>query len=91
MIVILPAKQKSSTEDIHKDIPDYPFMKASKEILDNIPNTWKQYPDTLEGRCNIITMEYNELMNTRNLEEKSHELVHLASACLHLWRQINGK
>jgi hypothetical protein len=52
-----------------------------------------QYPDTPEGMTKIIEMEYGEVMaawkDQLGTEAVSHELVHLASACLHLWRRLN--
>ena len=69
---------------------DYAFMEQSEKVLSNLPDTWKQYPDTIDGMCKIIDMEYNELKMAKTTETKSHELVHLASACLHLWRKLNN-
>ena len=69
---------------------DWKFMEMSGEVLDNLPSTWRQYPDTAAGRMSIIDMEYKELHDARRDEDVSHELVHLASACLHLWRRINN-
>lgn len=65
---------------------DYAFMEESEKVLNDIPDTWKAYPQTIDGAMNIISMEYKELQNAK---DKSHELVHLASACLHLWRMLN--
>lgn len=65
---------------------DWPFMEQSGEVLADIPQTWRAYPDNEAGRMNIVTMEYNELMKAQTPVDKMHELVHLASACLHLWR-----
>lgn len=67
---------------------DWAFMKQSEEVLDNLPETWLQYPDNEQGRISIIDMEYLEFKQAKTKEEKEHELVHLASACLHLWRQL---
>ena len=66
---------------------DQAFMEYSKEILNNIPDTWKAYPQTIEGAMSIIDMEHKELLQpTAN---KSKELVHLATACLYAWRMLN--
>ena len=67
---------------------DWPFMQESEEVLTNIPDTWKAYPNTMQGKCDIIDMEYCELQKAMTIEEKRHELVHLASACLYLWREL---
>ena len=65
---------------------DWPFMEQSGEVLNALPKTWTAYPDNEAGRTNIVTMEYNEFMKAQTPTDKMHELVHLASACLHLWR-----
>lgn len=65
---------------------DWEFMKQSGEILRNLPETWTAYSDDEGGRMGIIQMEFNELMNAKGTDAREHELVHLASACLHLWR-----
>lgn len=77
-----------------KDKPkDWAFMQKSGEVLKNLPATWMQYPNTPEGMTKIIEMEYGEVMaawkDKLGTEAVSHELVHLASACLHLWRRLN--
>lgn len=69
---------------------DWEFMRQSGEVLDNPPETWKAYPDTEAGKVQIIKMEYEELMKTNTPEDQKHELVHLASACLCLWRKLNN-
>lgn len=72
---------------------DWAFMEQSDETLKNLPATWIQYPNTAEGMVKIIEMEYGEVMAAwkEKMGDKavSHELVHLASACLHLWRRLN--
>ena len=69
---------------------DWPFMEESGKVLSDLPDTWKAYNlDTIKGRCDVIDMEYNELKKAVSKEEKMHELVHLASACLFLWRKLN--
>lgn len=67
---------------------DWGFMEESEKVLANIPDTWKAYPQNIHGGMSIISMEYEELMKAP-AEERMHELVHLASACLHLWRMYN--
>lgn len=69
---------------------DWEFMEQSGEVLKNLPATWRAYPDTEEGRMGIVKMEYGELMKAQTDKEKMHELMHLASACLHLWRLYNA-
>ena len=70
---------------------DWEFMKESGEVLENIPDTWKQYPLNTSGKAAIIDMEYKEMVAATAKEAKMHELVHLASACLNLWRELNAK
>lgn len=69
---------------------DWKFMEESAKTLNNIPETWTAYSDNEGGRMSIIGMEYNELKQAKTKEEKMHELVHVASACLHLWRLYAG-
>ena len=71
---------------VQKKPKDWEFMKQSGDVLRNLPETWAAYPDNEGGRIAIIQMEFNELMNAKGTEAREHELVHLASACLHLWR-----
>lgn len=68
---------------------DWEFMARSKETLERHPDTWGAYPDTAEGAMRIIDMEYGELRKAPD-GAKSQELVHLATACLLLWRRLNG-
>ena len=65
---------------------DWEFMHQSGEVLRNLPETWTAYPDTEGGRKAIVEMEFKEFMDAKTTEAREHELVHLASACLHLWR-----
>lgn len=74
---------------VQKKPKDWRFMKESGEVLANLPETWTAYADNEGGRLAIIEMEYKELMNAQGAEARSKELVHLASACLHLWRLYN--
>lgn len=69
---------------------DWAFMKQSGNVLKNYPATWMSYPNTVEGVRGIINMEYNEYRNAESYQDISHELVHLASACLLLWRKLNN-
>lgn len=81
-------------EEWTKDKPkDWEFMVQSGNTLKNLPPTWMSYPDTPEGMVGIIAMECGEVMaawkEKMGAEAVSHELVHLASACLHMWRRLN--
>ena len=90
---IKPAeKMLRSVKASEDDKPaDWPFMEQSGEVLADIPATWKQYPDTIAGRMQIIDMEYCELQNAKAKGgDVSKELVHLGSAALYLWRMINN-
>ena len=69
---------------------DWAFMKQSGNVLKNYPATWMTYPNTIEGARGIIDMEYNEYKNAASYQDISHELVHLASACLLLWMKLNN-
>ena len=68
---------------------DWKFMEQSGEVLADIPATWMAYKNDVEGMRGIISMEYHEFKKAENEKEMSHELVHLASACLYLWRHLN--
>ena len=68
---------------------DWAYMEQSGETLRDMPDTWKAYDQDEKGRMDIIKMEYGELLKAKTEEEVSHELVHLGSATLHLWRLLN--
>ena len=94
MYVYIPSVKKSLRDDSgasesYVSISDRKFMDCCEEVLSDIPDTWKEYPDTKTGRMGIVDMEYLELRAVKTNEEMKHELVHLASACLHLWRLLN--
>ena len=84
------AEKKEWTREKPKD---WAFMEQSGEVLRHFPATWNQYPNTEAGMMKIIEMEYGEVMTAckddLGTEAVSHELVHLASACLHMWRRLN--
>ena len=69
---------------------DWKFMEQSALTLNSLPETWTAYSSDEGGRMGIIDMEYGELKKAKTKEEKMHELVHVASACLHLWRLYAG-
>lgn len=69
---------------------DWAYMEQSGKVLKDLPETWKAYAQDEAGRMAIIKMEYAELMKAQTPEEISHELVHLGSATLHLWRLLNN-
>lgn len=75
---------------VQKKPRDWEFMAQSAKTLANLPETWTAYASDEGGRMGIIQMEYGELMKAQTKEEKMHELVHVASACLHLWRLYAG-
>ncbi len=68
---------------------DWAFMEQSGKVLAAMPETWKKYPPTTEGMMGIIEMEMGELKKAGNDTDRSHELVHLASAALRMWRYLN--
>lgn len=84
------AEKKEWTKDKPKD---WAFMEQSGKVLKDYPATWMQYPNTVEGVRAIVEMEYGEVMaacrDQLGAEAVSHELVHLASACLLMWRKLN--
>ena len=79
-------EQKFDWALVQQKPKDWEFMAQSGEILRNLPETWTAYPDNEGGRLAIIELEFKELMEAKGVEAREHELVHLASACLHLWR-----
>ena len=85
-------KKTEKKEYISMEKPkDYAFMEQSDKVLKNLPMTWRTYPKNIDGAKGIIDMEYNEMKKAKTDEEISKELVHLASACLYLWRMMNVK
>jgi len=84
MLVIIP-----DSKSLNKP-KDWAFMAKSEQVLNNIPETWKQYPNSIQGKTEIIDMEYNEFKQAQTIKERQHELIHLASACLNLWRTLEG-
>ena len=88
--------RKSLAKDTWEEIKnrnkpkDWKFMEEAEKVLANIPDTWKTYPRNEQGMCDIIDMEYKELKEAIGKENKKHELIHLASACLNLWRKLNN-
>ena len=85
--VVMP-KTKAQAQEAKP--ADWPFMEQSAKMLADFPETWRQYPDTTNGAMAIITMEYEELMRQKDAADKMRESVHLASACLHLWRMLHA-
>ena len=81
--------QRSDSKTV-ADPDDWPFMEQSGKVLANIPDTWKAYPNTEAGMMDIIKMEFGEVTRAGSPKERMAELVHLASACLHLWRHYNA-
>ena len=73
---------------------DWAYMEMSGQVLRNPPETWKVYPDNEEGKRAIIDMEYHELQNAIAInapkEDIMRELVHLGSATLAMWRELNA-
>ena len=90
VIKVKESNKEYSYCDSKEKPKDWAFMEQSGEVLRNIPDTWKQYPDTEAGAMSIIDMEMNELKKTTTVEDMKHELVHVGSACLHLWRKLMG-
>lgn len=84
MLVIIPGNKSLDKPK------DWAFMAKSEQVLNNIPETWKQYPNSVQGKTEIIDMEYNEFKQAQTIKERQHELIHLASACLNLWRTLEG-
>lgn len=96
LVPVPHTEEKESTDKEYKEaaskaLPeDWAFMEQSGKVLEDLPKTWKAYPNTEEGMMGIIKMEYGELQNAQTVKDKMHELVHLASACLHLWRHYHA-
>lgn len=89
LIVYKKTDTETPTKSTWEKPKDWAYMEQSGEVLRNLPETWMQYPDTVPGMMAIIDMEFNELHQATTDKEKSHELVHLGSACLRLWRRLN--
>lgn len=81
--------KKSSPSPAFQKPKDWEYMRQSGEVLKDLPETWEAYEQDEKGRMSIIKMEYEELLKAKTPEEMSHELVHLGSATLHLWRLLN--
>ena len=81
--------KKPSTAPAFQKPKDWEYMRQSGEVLKDLPETWEAYEQDEKGRMSIIKMEYEELLKAKTPEEMSHELVHLGSATLHLWRLLN--
>ena len=93
-VILHDYKEESGQKVSELNIPaqkpkDWEFMKQSGEVLSDIPDTWKAYPHDTQGMKDIINMEYHEFKKAETTKDMSHELVHLASACLYLWRHLN--
>lgn len=84
-VIIFPSQEKETTKP-----KDYKFMEESEQVLNDPPATWMKYPYSEDGLMSIIDMEYNELKEATTTEQKKHELIHVASACLHLWRKLSN-
>ena len=84
-----PSEAKAEKPSEWKKPKDWAYMEQSGEVLRDLPETWDAYEDDEKGRMAIIKMEYEELMKAKTPKEISHELVHLGSATLHLWRLLN--
>lgn len=95
MMYIFPNGYKPSAAKPEKSFSewkkpkDWAYMEQSGKVLRNMPDTWKAYDQDEKGRIDIIKMEFEELLKAKTEEEVSHELVHLGSATLHLWRLLN--
>ena len=91
--LILSNTSEDTTEKPEKEEwekpKDWAYMEQSGETLRDIPDTWKKYPHDLAGLTAIVDMEYQEFKQAKTYTEKSHELVHLGSAALYLWRYLN--
>ena len=89
--LILPTTDTASVGSENKGgkPKDWAYMEQSGRTLKHIPDTWKKYPHDLAGLTAIVDMEYGEFKNAKTDAEKSHELVHLGSATLYLWRYLN--
>ena len=88
MYIIFPSK-KSASEAQNSDV--YEFLKQVETVLQNTPDTWKQYSEDYEGACKILEMEYCELKKVVTLQHKKEESIHLALACFNLWRTLNAQ
>ena len=80
-------KDVRNDDDIYHGSPDAEFMKMSHKVDENPPETWKKYDvNTDQGMKKIIEMEYQELMNAKNKDDKITNIYHLSVALLRYWR-----
>ena len=87
--LIFPVTTSDGNDEKKGKPKDWAYMEQSGKTLRKIPETWRKYPHDLAGLTAIIDMEYGEFKNAKTDAEKSHELVHLVSATLYLWRYLN--
>ena len=70
----------------------YTVKKPAVRTSYDIPDTWKQYPDTLQGAFGIVTMEYNEIkedMLKRDFTSLLMNIGHLRMALKNLEMHID--
>ena len=83
-MLIITCKKDEEPEDIE-------FMHNCHEVDMHKPDTWKKYPNDINGANAIIKMEYDELVNAKTMADWEENLYHLSVACLHAWRIYNDK
>lgn len=84
MVIITEIDDGTNAEDIE-------FMHKCHQVDINRPHTWDKYPNDINGANAIIKMEYEELVNAKNMDDWEENLYHLSVACLHAWRIYNDK
>lgn len=84
MVIISCVDDGANAEDIE-------FMHKCHQVDINRPHTWDKYPNDINGANAIIKMEYEELMNPKDMDDWEENLYHLSVACLHAWRIYNDK
>ena len=98
-VVVMWKKKPEATAEPVEPAPaakpaDWPYMEMSGQVLREPPETWKVYPDDVDGKRAIIDMEYHELQRAIAInapkESVMLELVHLGSATLAMWRLLNA-
>lgn len=86
--MILTTVKSNKSKDVEYDFennPDKEFMIECQKVIDNKPETWSRYSN---DPMSIVTMEYNELLKTKDTESKIREIYHLSASLLNLWRTL---
>lgn len=71
------------------------FLKILQDVFEETPETWKQYPDTQDGRLGIMDMEFKEfkqaLSKNKDKNEICKELMHVVGACFYMYKELTDE